>query len=348
MSYSKKVTSGENFALPEKIATVFALRVGVNRNNIPDEVLQRVNSIKVRINPDGWKKVPINTKSTNSWRSGTASSFRAQPHTSTHPHTNTVVSDTHSSTSHQLPPQNRKYVSKFKNSENNCLDDKILNTLINGKLNTFSPANYNDIKSFLEQILDSGETAFIKEFMLLVFKKAASEETYCPHYARLLAELSKSYSSLTDEMVSLQTKFLEIFEEVSETETDSYKSFLERNSEKIYRLGYSQFLSELAHREVLSTETIINTLQTLLSKIKHYSVQEGKNKLIEEYCDCMFRMAKVFKGARGAYIINLKVKVSEAILPELVTIVAGAADAPSISKKAKFSMIDVMDILRDA
>lgn len=338
MSYSKKGVSGENFALPEKIATVFALRVGVNRNNIPDEVLQRVNSIKVRINPDGWKKVPINSKSINSWRNGGVNNFRSHPH----------VSDTHSITHHQLPSQNRKYVSKFKNSENNCLDDKILNTLINGKLNTFSPANYNDIKSFLEQILDSGETAFIKEFMLLVFKKAASEETYCPHYAKLLAELSKSYSSLTDEMISLQKKFLEIFEEVSETETDSYKSFLERNSKKIYRLGYSQFLSELAHREILSTDTIINTLQTLISQIKYFSIQEGKNKLIEEYCDCVFRMAKVFKNARGTYIINLKAKVSEATLSELESIVLNSADAPSISKKAKFSMIDVMDILRDA
>lgn len=351
MNSSKKIQSGDGFHLPENIARVLALRSDITRNNIPDEVLHTVNSIKVRINPDGWKKVQNNTKSINSWRSGNSLSsststggFYVSPSQS---QTSLNLAHTQSSLPNTV---NKKYISKFKNAENEEVNDKIMNTIINGKLNKFSPANYDDIKGFLQQILESGETEFIKDFMLLVFKKAASEEIFCPHYARLIAELSLSYSSLKNEMITLQKKFLEIFEEIHETDAKNYKSFLERNKEKIYRLGYSQFLCELANREVLEADTIVQTFQTLIGQIKIHSLTEDKNKLIEEYCDCMLRMTKVFKNISPGktYILNLKRKVSESIRLELAEIIKTSGDAPSISKKAKFSIMDIIDILSDA
>jgi len=354
MNSLKKSQSGDGFHLPENIAKVLSLRVGISRNTIPDEVLHTVNSIKVRINPDGWKKVS-GYKPVNSWRGsggGTPTSslssnvsnggFRITPSSS--------QTSLHSPQQQQHNTTHKKYTSKFKNAETEEVDDKIMNTIINGKLNKFSPANYDEIKGFLQQILESGETDFIKDFMLLVFKKAASEEIFCTHYARLVAELSTSYTTLKTEMKTLQGKFLEIFEEIDESDAKNYKSFLERNKEKIYRLGYSQFLCELANREVLEADTIVQTFQTLIGQIKIHSLTVDKNKLIEEYCDCMLRMAKVFKNVSPGktYIINLKRKVSEEISGELAEIIRTSGDAPSISKKAKFSIMDIIDILSDA
>ena len=340
MSVVKKVEKGlPGVTIPLNISSILSLRSGVTSKNIPDELLQTVNSIKVRLNPSEWKNI---TKPAYSWRSGAKSSHDRHH---THVNTNTSVQTTTTTTTAQY---NKKYVSKFKNVETTKLDDKILNNIINGKLNKFSPANYDEIKQFLEQILDSGQTDFVKDFMLLVFKKAAAEEIYCPSYARLLAELTTSYDSLRTEMILLQKSFMEIFEEIEETETVDYSSFLERNQQKIYRLGYSQFLAELAHREIMDSDTLISTLNTLLEQLMIHSKKEGKNKLIEEYCDCILRMTKIFKKKEGVYLQRLKHTINDAIVQNITSIIQNSAEYPSISKKAKFSLMDIVDILRVA
>lgn len=334
--------SGGTINIPIRIANVFALRTGINSKNIPDELLQTVNSIKVKLNPDEWKSVPRPTP--YSWRSGIKSSSPSQGSPR-----NSLASTGSAPSPGSQPSPSRRYVSKFNNTETSKVDDKILNTIINGKLNKFSPANYDEIKQFLEQILDSGETAFVKDFMLLVFKKAAAEEMYCPHYARLLAELTKSYASLQSEMITLQKSFMTIFQEFNETDTPDYASFLERNQQKIYRLGYSQFLAELAHREILDSDTLNNTLTTLIGQIKQFARCDDKNKLVEEYCDCILRMTKIFKKKDGAYLSSLKKIIHKSITPQITEIIQqSATDFPSVSKKAKFALMDVIDILQNA
>lgn len=80
------------------------------------------------------------------------------------------------------PPPVPKYQSKFKNS-NQPVDDKILNNIILSKLNKFSAKTYTEVRDFLYQILGSGEPdlqEMIPHFMRLVFRKAASEEIFCP------------------------------------------------------------------------------------------------------------------------------------------------------------------------
>ena len=376
MNQNKKVEkvsmSGGNITIPLRISAVLALKNEVNSKSIPDELLQTVNSIKVKMNPDEWKNVtravPYSWRNGGKQSSGQAAAVHHhtssqqqshssqqhnQPHNQTHnqPH-NQSHSQPHSQPHNQSSTGHvhiKKYVSKFKNSETDKVEDKILNTIINGKLNKFSASNYNEIKQFLEQILDSGETAFIKDFMLLVFKKAAAEEIYCPHYARLVSELIKSYESLSTEMLSLQGQFMQIFEEVDETDTKDHSSFLERNQQKIYRLGYSQFLAELAHREVLNSDTLIGTLKTLFNQIEKHSHDDGKSKLIEEYCDCILRMTKIFKKNGGVYLTQLKTNVNDTIAPLIKNIIkSSSSDMPSLSNKAKFALMDVIDNLQSA
>ena len=363
MNQIKKVEkvsmSGGNIIIPLKITAVLALKNGMNVKSIPDELLQTVNSIKVKMNPDEWKSVSRSVP--YSWRNGAKPSVTSHQHQAQQ-HQHQAQQHQHQAHQHQhqqhqqqqqpqpSPPYHlKKYVSKFKNCENDKVEDKILNTIINGKLNKFSPSNYDEIKQFLEQILDSGETDFIKDFMLLVFKKAAAEEIYCPHYARLMSELIKSYESLSNEMISLQGSFMQIFEEVDETDTKDYSSFLERNQQKIYRLGYSQFLAELAHREVLNSDMLISTLIMLVNQIKTHSKDDDKSKLIEEYCDCILRMTKIFRKNEGEYLTQLKVIINDKITPLIKDVIKySSSDMPSISKKSKFALMDVIDNLQAA
>ena len=164
-----------------------------------------------------------------------------------------------------------------------------MNQVILNKLNKFSSANYDEIKSFLQQILDSDEREFLQSFMVLVFKKAASEPTYCSLYARMIGELSIEYKTLRNELETLYTSYLTIFEEVTEDETKDYESFIQRNREKFHRLGYSQFLAELTSLGVLEQEQLEKLYTTVLNQIRiHATIGEEKQQLIDEYIDSGF------------------------------------------------------------
>ena len=58
--------------------------------------------------------------------------------------------------------------------------------------------------------MTSGETAFLSEFMELLFTKAASEEMYCGLYAKLLSELSEKFPFLKTEISNIYTNFIVI------------------------------------------------------------------------------------------------------------------------------------------
>jgi hypothetical protein len=253
----------------------------------------------------------------------------------------------HSHSSHSNQPSSEKsgrYVSKFVNTEA-PVEDKILNQVILNKLNKFSASNYNEIKQFLEQILDSNEKDFLHDFMLLVFKKAASEPTFCPLYAKMISELSVKYSDLRNELSELYKKYMDIFEEVTEDKCTSYEQFVQRNKEKLHRLGYSQFLGELTSLGVLELEHLNNLYTKILDQIKHHSSHgEAKTKLVEEYVDCLFKMTKAFqKGTMN----TIRTQLSQSCQPIMEDILANRTSKyPGLSKKGSFGIMDCLDIFR--
>lgn len=246
-------------------------------------------------------------------------------------------------------PSGGRYTSKFQNSDS-PLEDKILNQVILNKLNKFSSANYEEVKAFLQQIMDSDEKDFLRDFMLLVFKKAASEPTFCPLYARMIAELSVSYKSLVDELTNLYTKYLTIFEEVSEDQCKDYEQFVQRNREKIHRLGYSQFLAELTSRGVLTQGQIQQLFDTILQQIKSCSSEDtSKQHLVEEYSDCLLRMSKAFQGTKSSSLLAIRSGLAANCDSCITDILANrTVKYPGLSKKAQFTLMDCLDIFRNS
>jgi hypothetical protein len=273
-------------------------------------------------------KLPINSPR---WRGGPGSSRPSQK-----PHT--AVSGEKSQS---------RYVSKFQNTET-PVEDKILNQVILNKLNKFSGANYEEVKAFLQQILDSDEKEFLRDFMLLVFKKAASEPTFCPLYARMISELCAEYSTLVEELTKLYTKYLTIFEDVSEQDCKDYESFVQRNREKLHRLGYSQFLAELASRGVLSLEQLTELFVKILEQIKKNSAQESsKQQLVEEYVDCLVRMSKAFQTVKSPELLKLRSELAAVCDPLITEILSNRSQHfPGLSKKASFGLMDCLDMFR--
>jgi len=215
------------------------------------------------------------------------------------------------------------------------------------KLNKFSSTTYDDIKGFLQQILDSDETEFLQAFMLLIFKKASSETTFCPLYAKMIAELSSSYTTLHNELRSLYTKYLTIFEEVSEEECKDYETFIQRNREKLQRLGYSQFLAELTSLGALEQSDLQTLYGKVFDQIRLLAVTDAKTKLVDEYADCLLCMSKAFQKGTTLKLVQLRTGLGESCIPAMKEIVSNRTKLyPGLSKKAMFAMMDCMDIFQ--
>ncbi len=272
---------------------------------------------------------PGSAIASNRWRSGPPSTAGRQGSSSGQPHVH-----------HQ-------YVSKFTNTEA-PVEDKILNKVIMNKLNKFSQANYDEVKAFLQQILDSNETDFLKDFMLLVFKKAANEPVFCPLYARMISELSQQYPTLRAEMEDLYTKYISIFEEVTEDECTDYEQFVQRNREKFHRLGYSQFLAELSRLGILEQSQLQKLYETLLTQIKlHAGKGEVRQKLVDEYVDCLLQMTRAFQKGMNLKVNTLRIEIGKVCEPIMEDILARrTSDFPGLTKKASFGIMDCLDIFR--
>lgn len=259
------------------------------------------------------------------------------------------------------PPLGR-YQSRFKSSSE-PIEEKILNRIIRLKLNKFGPTTYTEIRDFLHQILgqesiqteDNGTVQaeegqvveFVRDFMLMVFKKAASEEIYCPLYAKLLSEIGAKHSVIFDEMNSLYKNYLEIFEEADvNVASGDMASFEKKNLEKKYRQGYSQFIAELTTLEILELDSLAYTFNTLFQQIDKHG-RQGENKpLVEEYVDCLLRMSRVLKDKPSEFFCSARNKLfiqNKEFLNNLINVRDGTY--PSLSPKARFLMMDIQDIL---
>ena len=239
-----------------------------------------------------------------------------------------------------VPPQRTttRYVSKFTNSSMPT-EKTIVNTLIRGKLNKFTSDNYDDIKEFLMVILETGDEDpnFLHDFMKLIFTKAAEEELYCPLYAQLLHDLSARFPYLIEEMTTLFKRFMAIFEEVSEKSIDNYTDLLERNKEKRYRTGYSQFIVELYNHGIIDQVSFKDTVSLIVNELRILTDTDEKINIVEEYVGCL---NKIMTGLKGRVPPEIKEKVST-----LSDLTVKGLVKPSMSSKVRFALMDVINIV---
>ena len=260
------------------------------------------------------------------------------------------------------PPIGR-YQSRFKPSSED-IEEKILNRIIRLKLNKFGPTTYTDIRDFLFQILGQETVAteedgqvkaeedqvaeFVKDFMAMVFKKAASEQIYCPLYAKLLSEIGSKHSVIFEEMNRLYTNYMEIFEEADvNVQAEGNEAFEKKVAEKKYRQGYSQFIAELTLLEVLSVDSLAHTFHTLFTQIEKHSKIDDRKPLVDEYVDCLLRMSRIMKDKYSPFFRSIRNKIYEQnkeALGTLITVKDGTYI--SLTPKSRFLLMDIQDILK--
>lgn len=250
----------------------------------------------------------------------------------------------------------QKYVSKFK-KHSDKVEDTILNTILLGKLNKFSELNYDEIKEFITHIIDSGQTDMIKCFMKLVFEKAASEEMFCPLYAKLLSELSSRYPVLLTEMTNLYTVYMAIFEEVSENKAENYNEVCKQNVEKKYRRGYSQFLAELIKHNVIDKEVFTKTIATIITQVENNIKTKEALKLNEEYADCLMKIMKAIQediedssdysdedeNTPQIMIESIRETLKGSTMLRILPLTVRNTENIGISTKARFTFLDIYE-----
>lgn len=220
-----------------------------------------------------------------------------------------------------------RYTSKFHNGSKKG-DDQILNTVILNKLNLFSVKTYDDVKQFLFQILGSDQREFVREFTWLVFRKAAAEEKFCGLFAKLLSEIKQEYPVILEEMRNLHTTYLDIW---------NIKDAENTKVDRRCRLGYSQFLAELTALEVLESDTMKATLETLKACIVECLSSEDYKETIEEYMDCLRQLC----GSRVPKPVKLMIK--ELLVGDMESWISSSL--PGLSQKSRFACMDLRDLL---
>ena len=231
-----------------------------------------------------------------------------------------------------------RYHSQFK-SNSTDLDGKILNTIIGNKLNAFTPLTYNDTRDFIYQIMDSGETDFIKHFVDKVFTKATGEELYCALFAKLIAEIAQRYPVMYGEMDIYHAKFLQIFEDVEDHKDSEYDVQVKKRQ---YRMGYGHFISELAGQNALPKERLFQMIDTVGKRLVLHADDTGKMKTLEEYTDCLLRVIRNLKQKSAAFFSLVRPELHAILNTFLVPLLA--EKKAGFSTKARFGLMDLRDL----
>jgi hypothetical protein len=235
-----------------------------------------------------------------------------------------------------------RYKSCFVNNDN--INSKILNTVIGNKLNSFTAKTYNDTRDFIYQIIDSGETEFTKDFIEKVFKKAATEELYCSLFAKLIAEIAVRYPIMYTEMNRYHGEFLKVFDDVHEGGEEDYAKLLKQ---KQYRLGYGQFISDLASNNALGKEQLLTMVSKVIDKITALSLEKDKENTVEEFIDCLVRLTKSLREKTPKFFVSVQEELKTRIISITTDIIATKAQRPSLSTKARFGLMDLNDFTKD-
>ena len=158
-------------------------------------------------------------------------------------------------------------------------------------------------------------------------------------------ELSSKYSFIQTEINAIYGRFLLVFNEVSDAGNEDMEAFRQRNKEKKYRIGYSQFITELLKYDgIIGDADYINTVATITEQMSKLVLHEDKKAVVEEYADCLAKMVKILHTAPQA-CARLVPKIIARCDDMLNGMTKLGEDKPGLSNKARFAVMTIRDNL---
>lgn len=207
-------------------------------------------------------------------------------------------------------------------------------------MNKFSILTYDATKSWLSELLNSGDTGFLTDFITLVFEKAASEPTFCALYAKLITELCVSFSHLIVDIKRIFTEFMDVFvdADVVEDTGEAYKQFIAFRERRRFRRGYAKFIGEIAvtNSAILSSADMYQTCWVILKQLVSVKSQEGKGIMCEEFADCLTSLV-----TSCMELLNQNPSQKSELF---AAVKAAMTKDVSLTNKARFALMDITDL----
>jgi hypothetical protein len=236
------------------------------------------------------------------------------------------------------------------------VEDSIMG-IINRKLSgSLTAAKYDGFKAFIIDILNSGETAFLDEFMRRVFQLATTgDKSMCAMCAKLLAELTPTFPHLHDKM---RTLFAEYRDVVDESLAPPAKGPGDAGATAYYtrrrgRRAYGQFLAALVTHKTLPLAEFQAMVAAAVTSLRITaeraaavvaaggSAEEAAEaaEAVAEYVDCLQGMVTSAGGALKADAA--RTAAWQAQMVALIPTLARMRDT-----RAKFRVMDIQDFIR--
>lgn len=355
MSSRSAMSSGK---LPEPLERVLSLREGSVR--CPPDVEKALSSLPhfrvraavappVSVQPAAGRFGNLNNTSRTTWRQASEDGFETVPNVARRRggggggHQRQHYGGSAPVATAPVEPKPEPTVPRFTSASIKAtgeVEDRMM-ARIKGKINKIGNSTYDATKAFMQQILSDDETAFLDDFMKLVFEKAATEAAYCALYARLLHELADEFGHIRVVMNRLFTDYLAIFTEVAsvpEEGTSVYRAFVEAQERKKFRRGYSQFVAELVKLGEADKEAFGRMIVQIVEVLETLHTSAENNLLCEEYIDCLNHMCL------NASAIMVAASWSPGVLDRIKALTKKPkAEVPGLTNKARFALMDLID-----
>jgi tRNA G37 N-methylase Trm5 len=146
-------------------------------------------------------------------------------------------------------------------------------------------------------------------------------------------------------MQTLYAKFPSIFEEIDETSSAGMEEMIERNKQRRYRQGYSQFLTELLKQGIVEPAAFTTTVNMIITQMRTVSTQEGKTNVMEEYMNCLSRILKAL-AEKTPETDAMRATLLPVLAEELTPLTAMAAGRPSLTNRIRIGIMNALDTLK--
>lgn len=227
----------------------------------------------------------------------------------------------------------------FLNTSKGEVDD--LNKELNGNLNKLSPSNYDKIyEKIIKLFVDKNNIFDYNYFIDNLFNKSVMQPIFCPLYVKILLILKdKSLEKFEEEEISYFlkekcNKFKDMILEFKSKKDDilnpnDYDDFCEKNKQKIFKKGFSQFIGELYKNNFLDKDYIEDFKNLLYLNIKTNLDNDNIN--IENSVVCLIQLINTTNDIKKFKNTHLYNNINELI------------NYKNLPKKIKFKLLDMVE-----
>ena len=192
----------------------------------------------------------------------------------------------------------------------------------------------------LELIEVVSKDIMVDDILQIIFDIAISNRFFSELYARVFAflasqfNLQKAIQNFVDTFCA-QYFNLDLASSSSSSSSSSYDAFCDALKETDKRKGAAALLSYLVKQKVVKRSYIDKTLNYLFSFIENAIDRENQKTMVEEAIECVYIFLSVDSAISAACLDNLKRYAT-----------SGTKAHPSLSAKAIFKAMDVVDMLK--